>query len=197
MENSSLIHHHHQKSYALAHFGFWLYIMSDLILFATLFATFAVLHNNTFGGVSLKEILDTNTVFLETILLLTSSTTAGLSMLALQKGYKKECLIFLFISFLLGVSFVILEIHEFKGLIDQGHGFDKSAALSSFFTLVGTHGAHVSLALIWMMVMIIQIIKKGITPNTLKRHTLLTLFWHFLDVVWIFIFSIVYLIGAI
>jgi len=176
--------------------GFWLYLMSDLILFATLFATFAVLGGAYAGGPTGKELFELPYVLGETLLLLFSSVTYGLVMVAVSNGVKKHVLIGLAVTFLLGLGFVSMEINEFHGLIAEGHGPDVSAFLSSYFTLVGTHGAHVTFGLIWMAVMMGQVVVKGLTSHVQSRLMRLGMFWHFLDIVWIGIFSIVYLMGA-
>jgi cytochrome o ubiquinol oxidase subunit 3 len=177
-------------------FGFWLYLMSDLILFGTLFATFVVLGRNYAGGPTGKELFDLPYLLGETLLLLFSSITYGLVMLAVHDGRKKWVLIGLAVTFLLGLGFVSMEIIEFHGMIAEGVGPDRSAFLSSFFTLVGTHGAHVTFGLIWMAVMISQVAVKGLTSPVQSRLIRLSMFWHFLDIVWIGIFSIVYLMGV-
>lgn len=178
-------------------FGFWVYLMTDLILFASLFATFAVLRNNTAGGPGGAEIFQLPYVLLETMLLLTSSFTAGLGQLAARRGDARQVLVFFGITFLLGATFLGLELHEFSTLVSEGHSWASSGFLSAFFTLVGTHGAHIACGLIWMLILIIRVAQKGVTPLLVKRISLLSLFWHMLDVVWIFIFTIVYLLGVL
>ena len=186
----------HPDTVAIQTFGFWIYLMSDLIIFATLFATFAVLGRNYAGGPTGKELFDLPYVLGETLFLLFSSVTYGLVMLAVHDGKKKWVLIGLAVTFLLGFGFVSMEINEFHGLIAAGHGPDRSAFLSSFFTLVGTHGTHVTFGLIWMAVMIGQVAVKGLTSPVQSRLMRLSMFWHFLDIIWIGIFSIVYLMGV-
>src|SRR5258706_7684269 len=178
-------------------FGFWVYLMTDLIMFAALFATYSVLKNNTFGAISIKEIFNGPFVLTETIVLLTSSFTQGLVMLAAKDKRKTIALIFLEITFLLGVVFLIMELTEFTKLFHEGNSFQRSAFLSSFFTLVGTHGLHITSGLLWMSILIIQVFRRGLTPANIRKLTLLSLFWHFLDIVWIFIFTIVYLMGVV
>ena len=187
----------HPDTISIQTFGFWLYLMSDLIIFATLFATFAVLGRNYAGGPTGKELFELPYVLGETLLLLFSSITYGLVMLAVHNGMKRWVLIGLAVTFLLGLGFVTMEINEFHGLIAEGHGPDVSAFLSSYFTLVGTHGAHVTFGLIWMTVMMGQIIIKGLSAPVQSRLTRLSMFWHFLDIVWIGVYSIVYLVGVI
>jgi cytochrome o ubiquinol oxidase subunit 3 len=184
------------KTQDKALFGFWLYLMTDLALFATLFAIFAVLRSATAGGPNGAEITDLPYVLLETIILLTSSFTAGLALISANAGNKNRTLIYLGITFLLGLSFVGLELNEFNKLIGEGHSWEVSAFLSAFFTLVGTHGLHITAGLVWLSVMAFQIGKRGLKPALVTRLTMFSLFWHFLDIVWIFIFTIVYLLGA-
>jgi cytochrome o ubiquinol oxidase subunit 3 len=186
----------HPDTVAMQTLGFWLYLMSDLIIFATLFATFAVLGRNYAGGPTGKELFELPYVLGETLLLLFSSVTYGLVMLAVHNGMKKWVLIGLAVTFLLGLGFVCMEINEFHSLIVEGHGPDRSAFLSSYFTLVGTHGTHVTFGLIWMAVMIGQVAAKGLTSSVQSRLMRLSMFWHFLDIIWIGIFSIVYLMGV-
>jgi cytochrome o ubiquinol oxidase subunit 3 len=181
---------------AVQAFGFWLYLMSDLIIFATLFATFVVLGRNYAGGPTGKELFDLPYTLGETLFLLCSSVTYGLTMLAVRDGRKPRVMLGLAVTFLLGLGFVLMEINEFHGLIAAGFGPDKSAFLSSFFTLVGTHGTHVTFGLIWMAVMMAQVAVKGLTSPVQSRLMRLSMFWHFLDIVWIGIFSIVYLMGV-
>lgn len=189
--------HHREINDSIDVFGFWIYIMTDCILFATLFAAYAVLESNTFSGPTLKQLISLPYVFGETMFLLASSFTYGLMMLCVYKGRRNFALLALMITFVLGLSFVVMEVREFIHLYADGHSWHVSAALSAFFTLVGTHGTHVSIGLIWMGLMIFQLWRYGTTTTITKRLTYLGLFWHFLDIVWIFVFTIVYLMGAI
>ena len=188
---------HHHETDARVIFGFWIYIMSDCLLFASIFATYAVLHANTFGGPSARELFSLPFVLTETMLLLTSSFTYGLAMLAAHKSKKAEVLSWLIVTFFLGAAFLAMEVSEFTKLIAEGSGPDRSAFLSAFFTLVGTHGTHVLVGLMWMVSLMVQVYRYGITNITFRKLTCLSLFWHFLDIVWIFVFTIVYLMGAI
>ncbi len=183
------------KAYSRTVFGFWSYLMTDCILFATLFAVYLVLHNNTFGGPSSKELYDLPYALTETFILLTSSFICGPAMLAAHRLKKHLVIAFFSIAFLLGLSFVIMEVSEFTKMVHEGNSWRKSAFLSSYFTLVGTHGLHVSIGLLWMLIMMVQVALRGITLITLKRLMCLSMFWHFLDIVWIFIFTVVYLMG--
>jgi len=178
-------------------FGFWIYLMSDLIIFATLFATFIVLGHNYAGGPAGKELFDLSYTLGETMFLLFSTVAYGMVMLAVNAGKKQWVLIGLAVTFLLGLGFVSMEIHEFYGLVAAGHGPDRSAFLSSFFTLVGTHGTHVTFGLIWMATLMGQVAVKGLTTPVQSRLMRLSMFWHFLDIIWIGIFSIVYLMGVV
>jgi cytochrome o ubiquinol oxidase subunit 3 len=177
-------------------FGFWLYLMSDLILFGTLFAVFAIVGRNYADGPTAPELFQLPYVAAETLLLLVSSFTYGLVMLAVQNRRKITVLIWLVVTFLLGLGFIAMEINEFYGMIAEGHGPDKSAFLSSNFTLVGSHGAHVTVGLIWLAVATVQVAFKGFSNLVQSRLLRLGMFWHFLDIVWIGIFSIVYLMGV-
>ncbi len=177
-------------------FGFWLYILSDCIIFAILFSTFAILRGNVYGGVDLKTLMNLPDILLETMLLLGSSLSYGLATLASYQIKRRQVLFYLAITLFLGLSFVGLELKEFLHLSQLGQSWETSASLSAFFTLVGTHGLHVSLGLVWMFILMIQLCFFGLTPFMQKRLLYLGLFWTFLDLVWIFVFTIVYLMGA-
>ncbi len=186
-----------QRATKITIFGFWVYLMTDCVLFACLFATYAVLHHNTFGGPGPKELFSLPNVLAETLILLTSSFTCGLAMIAARKSNRTDTLFWFGVTFVLGVAFLVLELTEFRHLVHEGNSWRRSGFLSSFFTLVATHGLHISIGLFWILVMMFKTVKKGLTASNLKRLTMLSMFWHFLDVVWIFIFTIVYLMGAI
>lgn len=178
-------------------FGFWVYLMTDIVLFATLFATHIILHHNTFGGPGGPEVFNLEYVLLETIVLLASSFTAGIALILAYSNKKAAALNWLGMTFVLGLSFLGLELFEFWELAREGHGWASSAFFSSFFTLVGTHGLHITFGLIWMGVLIYKIHKSLLNTQLLRKLTMLSLFWHFLDIVWIFIFTIVFLIGYV
>jgi cytochrome o ubiquinol oxidase subunit 3 len=178
-------------------FGFWVYLMTDLLMFAVLFATYSVLHGNVYDGPGAHELFNLPFALTETMILLVSSFTSGLGMLAAHENSKKHVLIWFGITFLLGLAFLGLELSEFTTLFSEGNGFQRSAFLSSFFTLVGTHGVHITSGLLWMFVCLVYVAKKGLTKSIVRKLTLLSLFWHFLDIVWIFIFTIVYLMGVL
>ncbi len=177
--------------------GFWIYLMTDVVLFATLFATYMVLRSSTNGGPSGSDIFNLSFVLVETLLLLTSSFTAGLMAIAARRHDITQALWWLIITFLLGASFLGLELHEFGQLVNEGNSWQHSAFLSGFFVLVGTHGLHIFFGLLWSIVLFLQVIRKGVTNNVLRRLSLFGMFWHFLDVIWIFIFTIVYLMGVV
>lgn len=176
-------------------FGFWVYLMTDLIIFAVLFACFLVLHENTFHGPSAKELFHLPSVLAETLILLTSSFTCSLGMLAIHRRLKNWAIMWFIITFLLGASFLYIEISEFVNLAEKGASWQRSAFLSSFFTLVGTHGFHIFVGLLWMVVMMFRIALRPLVEHSVSRIFRMTLFWHFLDFVWIFIFTVVYGIG--
>lgn len=196
---SQITSHHNPHEMSL--FGFWTYIMTDCVLFATLFATYLVLEGNTYGGPSGKDLFDLKFALAETLVLLMSSFTCGLAMLSVKSQTQKKIghLIFWFIvTFCLGATFVGMEVTEFLHFIREGNGPSRSGFLSGFFTLVGTHGLHVSFSLLWMIILLCLLIRDGkMTPLSWKRFDCLRLFWHFLDVVWIFLFTVVYLKGGI
>lgn len=177
-------------------FGFWVFLMSDFILFATLFATYAVLCNNTFGGSSAAELFNLPFTLTQTLILLTASFASAPALIAGHRHEKNKVVLWLSLIFVLGVSFMAIEGAEFMRLIHQGNTWEKSAFLSAFFNLVGTHGAHVMIGLLWIAVLLVQVLQRGLTPVFLKRLTCLRLFWHFLNIIWIFIFTFVYLIGV-
>lgn len=178
-------------------FGFWLYILSDLILFSILFSTFALLGRHFAGGPTGHDLFHIPYVFIETMLLLTSSATCGVAMINVQQQKINISAFWLLITFLLGLGFVIMEISEFHRLVLDNNGPSRSAFLSSFFTLVSTHGAHVTAGLIWILVMIVQLLTSGISLPVRSRLIRMSIFWHFLDIVWVGVFTLVYLRGVL
>lgn len=190
-------HEGHHDTGANAVFGFWLYLMSDLILFGGLFITYVVLHTHTVDGPGTHDIFNLKFVFTETMLLLVSSCTFGFAMFALVQKRLAQVKLWMVVTFILGLAFVCMEVYEFHHLISENYGPGRSAFLSAFFTLVGTHGIHVTVGLIWIIVMMVQICMWGINQRTTVRLTCLSLFWHFLDIVWICVFSVVYLFGML
>jgi cytochrome o ubiquinol oxidase subunit 3 len=174
-------------------FGFWLFLLSDIVIFAALFAAFAVLSHETAGGPSGDDLFDRNRVLLETAILLASSFTCGLMSLTVEQRKLIPAVAWGAATFLLGATFVGMELSEFHGMIESGAGPDRSAFLSAFFALVGTHGLHVSAGLFWLLVMFAQVLTLGFRPMVLRRLRCFSLFWHALDIVWIGVFTIVYL----
>lgn len=185
------------ESYEEKAFGFWLYLMSDAIIFALLFATYVVMLGNTAGGPTGKELFSLERAAGETALLLLSSATFGFAAVSVANGERPRVLLWLVVTVVLGGGFLFLEYGEFSVMAAQGTGPDRSGFLSAFFTLVGTHGLHVSVGIVWILVMIGQILTKGLTTPVVSRLARLGLFWHFLDIIWIAIFSVVYLPGVL
>ncbi|WP_426449692.1 cytochrome o ubiquinol oxidase subunit III [Paenibacillus sp. S-38] len=188
--------HGHHDLESMKTFGFWLFLITDCILFGTLFATYIVLHGNTNGGPTPEELFQMPMIIAETFILLTSSFTSGLAVLAMYQGKVKQLIGWLIVTALLGASFVGLEVTEFIHMVHEGATISTSAFLSGFFALVGTHGLHVSLGLCWMIGLMIQLSRRGITPVTKRKVEVISLYWHFLDVVWIFVLTVVYLMGV-
>jgi cytochrome o ubiquinol oxidase subunit 3 len=186
--------HHPEGSTNL---GFWLYLMSDCLIFAVLFATHGVLGRNYAAGPSPADLFDLPLVAINTAMLLFSSITYGFAMLQMERNAKAETLFWLAVTGLFGAAFLGLELYEFAHLINEGAGPTRSAFLSSFFTLVGTHGLHVTFGIIWLITLMVQVSKRGLIPENRRRLMCLSMFWHFLDVVWIGVFSFVYLMGVL
>lgn len=182
-------------------FGFWMYLMSDFVLFAALFATFEVLRvQSVFSGFGGTTIFNGPFVLTETIILLTSSFVCGIAMLAARRGVEaKKWLVLtaLAVTAILGAVFVTMELSEFSGLVAAGNSWQQSGFLSAYFTLVGTHGLHIIIGLVWVIALMISITRRGLTEGNMRKLMLWSMFWHFLDLVWIFIFTIVYLLGVI
>ena len=189
-------HEHHHDFAGTTTLGFWIYLMSDCILFAALFAAFAVLRGATAGGPGAKDLFDLSYVAVETTFLLLSSFTYGMAMISAERRNSSATLAWLGITLVMGLGFMAMELHEFAELIEKGAGPDRSAFLSSFFTLVGTHGLHVTAGMIWMVTLIAHVLRRGLTDANITRLTCLSLFWHFLDIVWIGVFTTVYLLGV-
>lgn len=187
----------HREEFNKTTLGFWIYLMTDCVLFASLFAAFAVLRGGTAGGPSGADLFELDFVLIETILLLVSSLTSGLALIGVRTGSRRMVTTMLVMTFMLGTGFLWMELTEFTKLVSEGHSWQASAFLSSFFTLVGTHGLHITVGLLWILVLLHSLFTRGITNVFHKRLTLFSLFWHFLDIIWIFIFTIVYLFGAL
>jgi len=186
---------HHPEQGTL--FGFWMYLMSDCLVFAVLFATYGVLGRSYAAGPSGADLFDLPLVAVNTGLLLFSSITYGFAMIAMQHGKKGHLLAWLAVTGLFGLGFLSIELFEFSHLVHEGAGPQRSAFLSSFFTLVGTHGLHVTFGTIWLVTLMVQVSRLGLTRENKRRLVCLSMFWHFLDVVWIGVFTFVYLVGAL
>jgi cytochrome o ubiquinol oxidase subunit III len=187
--------HHHETGGATL-LGFWIYLMTDALLFGAIFSVFGVLSTAYAGGPIPREIFDLPLVAVNTALLLVSSITYGFGMLEMEAGRIRGVQAWLLITFLLGAAFVGIELFEFSQLIAEGAGPQRSAFLSSFFTLVGTHGLHVTVGLIWIATMLVQVGRRGLIEANKRRLLCLSLFWHFLDIIWIGVFTFVYLLGV-
>ncbi|MCM2564743.1 cytochrome o ubiquinol oxidase subunit III [Janthinobacterium kumbetense] len=192
---SYFVREHHPENGSLL--GFWLYLMSDCLIFACLFATYAVVGRSYADGPTGAALFDLPLVAVNTAMLLLSSITYGFAMLAMQRKQLRSTLVWLAITGLFGLAFLSLEMYEFIHLIHEGAGPQRSAFLSSFFALVGTHGLHVTFGVIWLVTLMFQLNKHGLTPENGRRMMCLSLFWHFLDVIWIGVFTFVYLMGVL
>ncbi len=177
--------------------GFWFYLLSDLMIFACLFAVYGVLGRNYAAGPSGADLFDLRLIAVNTAILLVSSITYGFAMIAMQKRSVKRLIRWLVATGILGLAFLAIEIYEFAHLIQLGAGPQRSAFLSSFFALVGTHGLHVLFGVVWLVVLCVQLHRYGLTRANIRRVACLSMFWHFLDVVWIGVFSFVYLMGTL
>ena len=177
-------------------YGFWIFLLSDIIMFSGLFAAYAVLWQHTAGGPTERELFDLRNVFIETVCLLVSSYTCGLGALAAEQRRVGAFYLCYALTFVLGAAFLFIEISEFAGMVAKGAGPSRSAFLSAFFTLVGTHGAHVTSGLLWLIYMVAQVAAKGLRPHVLRRLLCFSLFWHALDIIWVGVFTLVYLMGA-
>lgn len=178
-------------------FGFWIYLMSDCLIFAVLFATYGVLGGNYAAGPAPKDLFDLPLVAVNTSMLLFSSITYGFAMLAVAKGRVGSTQAWLALTGLFGAAFLCIELYEFAHMIHEGATPQRSAFLSSFFTLVGTHGLHVTIGLIWLVTLMVQVARYGLIQANMRRLMCLSMFWHFLDVIWIGVFTFVYLMGML
>ncbi len=186
---------HHPKNGTLL--GFWLYLMSDCLVFASLFAVYGVLGRSYAAGPSGADLFDLQLVAVNTSMLLLSSITYGFAMIAMQRRRQSQVIAWLGVTGLFGLAFLGLEIYEFHHLIEQGAGPQRSAFLSAFFALVGTHGLHVLFGIVWLVTLMVQIGRHGLGVENRRRLMCLSMFWHFLDVVWIAVFTFVYLMGVL
>lgn len=177
--------------------GFWVFIGAEIMLFGTLFAAYFVLVDRTGNGPTGADIFEITPVLFETFILLTSSFTIGLGIHAMRKGYTKAMITFYVLTLLLGVAFIGFEVYEFIHYVHVGAGLQTSAFTATLLTTLGTHGAHVTFGVFWGMFIVYQLIQRGLTPETANKSFIFSLYWHFLDVVWIFIFSFIYLKGMV
>ena len=178
-------------------YGFWIFLLSDIVMFSCFFAAYAVLHGATAGGPTAHQLFDMNTVGLETGCLLASSFSCGLASLAANAHYKVKFYAAMSVTFVLGLAFLVLEVREFSHLVMIGDGPQRSAFLSAFFSLVGCHGVHVTAGLLWLLTMMAQAFAKGFRQDVLHRMMCFSLFWHALDIIWVALFTVVYLLGVI
>jgi cytochrome o ubiquinol oxidase subunit III len=177
-------------------YGFWIFILSDMVMFSALFAAYAVLASSTAGGPSGVQLFNLRSVFIETMCLLLSSYTCGLGALSAERRQPRRFLCFAALTFILGVAFLFIECTEFAGMVARSAGPARSAFLSSFFTLVGTHGVHVAGGLVWLVYLVAQVMAKGLRAAVLRRLLCWSLFWHALDIVWVGVLTLVYLMGV-
>jgi cytochrome o ubiquinol oxidase subunit 3 len=196
-EDTGLGHRGPESKSIVVPYGFWLFILSDMVLFSALFATYASLVHATDGGPTTNQLFDRNLVAIETVALLISSFVCGLAMIAAKRKNMMWTQGWLVVTGLLGAVFLFIELYEFAKMIGEGAGPQRSAFLSSFFTLVGCHGAHVTAGLLWIGTMMAQIWAKGFRQDIMRRLLCLSVFWHALDIIWVAIFTIVYLIGTL
>lgn len=177
-------------------YGFWIFLLSDIVMFSAFFATYAVLKDGTAGGPGPHDLFDLTNVEIETACLLASSFACGLASLALEARRALWFQLAMALTFVLGAAFLFLELREFAGLLAQGDGPQRSAFLTAFFSLVGCHGLHVTGGLLWLLTMMAQIFAKGFRPDMQRRFLCFALFWHALDIIWVGLFTVVYLLGA-
>jgi len=188
--------HDNDEKSNVASLGLWIYLMTDLVLFASLFATFIVLRQNTAGGPGGAEIFNMPYVLIETFALLFSSLMCGLALVTARFKRRTAMLTYLLLTILFGAIFLGMELAEFALMASEGHSWSESAFLSGYFTLVGTHGLHIAVGLLWASILFVRLLRRPLERNGLRKLGLFAIFWHFLEIVWIFIFSIVYLVGG-
>jgi cytochrome o ubiquinol oxidase subunit 3 len=177
-------------------YGFWIFLLSDIVMFSAFFASYAVLSGNTAGGPGARQLFDLQNVAIETACLLLSSFSCGMASIAAEARNKLAFYLMMAVTFVLGAIFITLEVREFAGLAAAGDGPSRSAFLTAFFALVGCHGAHVSAGLLWLLTMMAQVFAKGFRPEILRRILCFSLFWHALDIIWVAVFTVVYLLGV-
>jgi cytochrome o ubiquinol oxidase subunit III len=196
----SVVHDHAHHSNQVASkvtFGFWVYIMTDAIMFATLFAVYAVLHNNTFGGPGIREVASLSHMLFQTLVLIVGAFTFGLSFVSFHRAQKGFVLFWLVVTFILGLIFLGIEVNDCSSLLAKGYSWQNSAFLSSYFTLLGVHALHVMVALLWLVMLFFQLFCQGLSVVMKTRFSCFGLFWNFLNLMWIIAFTIVFLMGAV
>jgi cytochrome o ubiquinol oxidase subunit III len=196
-EDTGLGHRGPESKSIVVPYGFWLFVLSDIVLFSALFATYASLVHSTDGGPTTNQLFHRDLVAVETMALLISSFVCGLAMIAAKRRHMMWTQVWLLLTGLLGLVFLFIELSEFAGMIAEGAGPQRSAFLSSFFTLVGCHGLHVTCGLLWLGTMMAQVWAKGFQQHIIRRLLCFSIFWHALDIIWVAIFTIVYLIGTL
>ncbi len=195
--NTTIHHIQHHDASSKVIFGFWIYILTDCILFASLFATYIVLYNNTYGGPGIAQVTSLPYGLIQTLIIIFSTLTFGFGFAAIYRGNRNQVMFWLVITFLLGLAFLGMEQQQFAHLLHQGYSWQTSAFLTVFFSLIGIYGLHILVALLWIIILMIQLSSQNLTSMMKTRLTCLSLFWNFLNIVWVFIFTIVYLMGAI
>lgn len=190
-------HHHHEEENSKVIFGFWIFILTNFIMFAVLLVTYVVLRNNTYGGITIKDIVNLPHTLLQSLVFLTSSFTYGLTIISAKQNSKPWVMFWLVVTFIIGLVFLGLEHREFSNILATGHSWQSSAFLSSFFTLLGFHALNVIVGLLWIIILMVQLSLQNFTPTMRTRFACLGLYWDYLNVVWIFIYTVVYLMGAI
>ena len=189
-------HDHGAAKRIVVGYGFWIFLISDIILFAAFFATYAVLTDSTDGGPTGRDLFDLRTVAIETACLLTSSLFCGLAGIGAQARNGRMFQGAMAVTFVLGAAFLFLEVREFADMVEHGAGPQRSGFLSAFFALIGCHGLHVTAGLLWLLTMMAQVMAKGYREDILRRILCFALFWHTLDIIWVALFSLVYLVGV-
>ena len=187
----------HHDTYSKTVFGFWLYLLTDFMLFATIFAAYAVLCHSTFGGPTPKDLFDLEYTTIQSVIFLLSTLTVGIAGVFTHRRKKGPAILFFLITFVLGLVFLMMELKEFSHFIAVGSGWEKNAFASAFFTLVGMFLLHLIFALLWILVLLVPVFKSGISKISIRRLTCLKMFWQFMSIVWIFIYTFVYLLGIV
>jgi cytochrome o ubiquinol oxidase subunit III len=186
----------HHDVYSKTLFGFWVFLMTDFVLFGALFATYAVLRNSTFGGPSGHDLFNLHYTLIQSIILLIGSYTSGMAGACAHRRKKGWTIVMLLLTFILGAAFFCMLMHEICLFMQANHRWEQSAFLSMFYTIVATHGLHILFGLLWILVMLIPLGQNGITPINLRRVSCLRMFWQFLNIIWVFVFTLVYLLGG-